>query len=127
MKDKDEAQKHKIMNLEIRYRKFTLHTMKESCGLFKQRGLDLTQKLDNLKLLLQASNLTHKTESTMEDLESVIRSFGISVSSPQVEPTDLDVQANQGCQDSETRPNNSRTSEIPMESKGTEIIDGGSL
>ena len=76
LEGKTDAEKDKIVNLEIRFRKFTAQTMKESCSLFKQRKVDLEQKINNLCLLFDATDISHNASSTMEDLEAAIRALG---------------------------------------------------
>ena len=66
--------------------------MKELCALFKQRGLTINEKKDNVCLLMEASKLSHHSTSTMEDEELAIRSFASnpptndSASSTSVDP-----------------------------------------
>jgi hypothetical protein len=75
LEGKSESEQHKLLNFELRFRKFSLQTMKESCALFRQHNLSIDQKKDNVCLLIKASKLSHNSSSTMKDLESAIRSF----------------------------------------------------
>ena len=59
------------MNLEIRFRKFTLTEVKSTCPLFWQRGLTSEEKLKNLRTLIN-SQLEFRALADMEDLEEAI-------------------------------------------------------
>jgi len=62
---------HSVLDLEIRFRKYTLTKVKLVCPLFKQRGLSIDQKVKNLTALIE-SQLELKTLADMEDLTSAI-------------------------------------------------------
>ena len=42
---------HTVLDLEIRFRKFTFFNVKATCPLFKQQGLSVHQKVKNLTTL----------------------------------------------------------------------------
>ena len=67
----DEKKLHKALNLEIRFRKFTLTEVKSSCPLFRQKGLTSEEKLRNLSTLI-TSQLEFRALADMEDLEEAI-------------------------------------------------------
>ena len=60
------------MNLEISLRKLTYTNIKTTCRLFKQKGLTVKQKVQNLKSLIE-TQLDMKTLADMDDLEAAIR------------------------------------------------------
>ena len=67
----DDKELHKCLNLEIRFRKFTLTEVKSSCPLFRQKGLSVQEKLQNLEALID-SQLNFKALASMSDLEAAI-------------------------------------------------------
>ena len=75
-KFKDEKNLHKALNLEIRFRKFTLTEVKSTCPLFRQKGLTVEEKMTNLKALI-SSQLDFKALADMEDLEDAINKADI--------------------------------------------------
>ena len=68
----DTKELNKLLDLEIRYRKFTMTKVKSDCPLFLQKKLDTEQKIKNLKLLMHSQELGMKALATMSDLASVI-------------------------------------------------------
>ena len=70
--DGSEKKLHSILNLEVRYRKFTMTNVKDICPLFRQKGLTVTQKVKNLELLLESQSIGFTANATMEDLESAV-------------------------------------------------------
>ena len=52
-----EKKLHTILNLEIRYRKFTMTKVKYICPLCRQKGLTVEVKVKNLELLLDSQNI----------------------------------------------------------------------
>ena len=76
----DNKNLHSILNLEIRYRKFTMTNVKDSCPLFRQMNVSIETKVKNLQLLIEAQTMGCKASATMEDLESaVIQTAGINL------------------------------------------------
>ena len=71
-KTTDEKKLHTALNLEIRFRKFTFTTVKETCPLFKQKKLTIPQKVTNIRSLI-TSRLDLKTLADMNDLEDAIK------------------------------------------------------
>ena len=69
---KDTQQLSKILDLEIRYRKFTMTNVKNDCPLFQQRKLTVERKIENIHLLMDSQELGLKTLATMEDLVTAI-------------------------------------------------------
>ena len=69
---KDEKVLNKTLDLEIRYRKFTMTKVKNDCPLFLQRKINAEEKVKNLKLLMDSQELGLKALATMTDLVSVI-------------------------------------------------------
>ena len=67
----DEKQLHKLLNLEIRFRKFILTEVKSTCPLFRQKGLTITEKTKNLKTLI-SSQLEFRALADVENLEKSI-------------------------------------------------------
>ena len=67
---------HAALNLEIRYRKFTMTKVKANCQLLAQKNLSVEQKVKNLQLLLDSQALGLRALATMEDLEDVIQRIG---------------------------------------------------
>ena len=67
----DDKELHKCLNLEIRFRKFTLTEVKSSCPLFRQKGLSVQEKVQNLEALID-SQLNFKALASMSDLEAAI-------------------------------------------------------
>jgi hypothetical protein len=51
---KNSKELNKVLDLEIRYRKFTMTKIKSDCPLFQQRKIDIEQKIKNLKLLMDS-------------------------------------------------------------------------
>ena len=70
---KDYNKLNKALDLEIRYRKFTMSKVKNDCPLFLQRKVDPKQKLKNLKILIDSEELGLKALATMNDLASAIQ------------------------------------------------------
>ena len=67
-----EKKLHTILNLEIRYRKFTMTNVKDICPLFCQKGLTVEVKVKNLELLLDSQNIGFNANATMDDLKNAI-------------------------------------------------------
>ena len=67
----NEKSLHKALNLEIRFRKLTLTDVKATCPLFRQKGLTIYQKVQNLETLI-TSQLEFRALAGMEDLEAAI-------------------------------------------------------
>ena len=67
-----EKKLHTALNPEIRFRKFTFTTVKETCPLFKQKKLTIPQKVTNIRSLI-TSQLDLKTLADMNDLEDAIK------------------------------------------------------
>ena len=67
-----EKKLHAILNLEVRYRKFTMTNVKDVCPLFRQKGLTVAQKVKNLELLLESQSIGFTANATMDDLESAV-------------------------------------------------------
>ena len=63
---------NKLLDLEIRYRKFTMTKIKSDCPLLLQRKINIEQKIKNLKLLMDSQELGSKALAKMSDLASVI-------------------------------------------------------
>ena len=70
---KDETQLGKILDLEIRYRKFTMTKVKNDCPLFLQRKLSNDKKIKNLNLLIDSQTLSLRALATMDDLKQAIQ------------------------------------------------------
>ena len=70
-KAENEKELHKCLNLEIRFRKFTLNEVKSTCPLFRQKGLSIQLKVKNLEALID-SQLNFKALASMSDLEEAI-------------------------------------------------------
>ena len=51
MNDGAEKKLHSVLNLEVRYRKFTMTNVKDICPLFRQKELTVEQKVKNLELI----------------------------------------------------------------------------
>ena len=51
------TQQSRILDLEIRYRKFTMTKVKSDCPLFLQRKLTNEQKIENIRLLMESQDL----------------------------------------------------------------------
>ena len=66
--DSVEKKLHSILNLEVRYRKFTMTNVKDNCSLFRQQGIALTEKVKNLELLLESQSIGFNANATMLDL-----------------------------------------------------------
>ena len=58
----------KLLDLEIRYRKFTKTNVKSDCPLFKQQKLSNEQKMENIGLLMDSQELGLKALAIMDDL-----------------------------------------------------------
>ena len=69
--EENEKEIHKCLNLEIRFRKYTLNEVKKTCPLFRQKGLSVQQKVKNLEALID-SQLAFKALASMDDLELAI-------------------------------------------------------
>ena len=67
----DEKHLNGALNLEIRFRKFTLTEVKDTCPLFKQKGLSVSQRVENLETLIN-SQLELRALADMDDLEAAI-------------------------------------------------------
>ena len=67
----DHKELHKSLNLEIRFRKLSLTEVKNTCPLFRLKGLSVDQKVKNLESLIY-SQLDLNVLADMGDLESVI-------------------------------------------------------
>ena len=67
-----EKKLHSILDYEIRYRKFTMTNVKDSCPLFRQRGLSIETKVKHLELLMQSQTIGFNANATMDDLENAI-------------------------------------------------------
>lgn len=85
----DEKQLSRILDLEIRYRKFTMTKVKSDCPLFLQRKLTNEQKIENIRLLMESQDLGLKAVATMEDLIKVIGESN-ETDEPHSIPTDQD-------------------------------------
>ena len=72
LNDGVEKKLHSILNLEVRYRKFTMTNVKDNCSLFRQQGIALTEKVKNLELLLESQSIGFNANATMEDLENAV-------------------------------------------------------
>ena len=70
----DSVKLNKVLDLEIRYRKFTMTKVKGDCPLFLQRKIAVDQKIKNLELLMDSQELGLKALATMVDLADVINS-----------------------------------------------------
>jgi len=66
----DEKALGKILDLEVRYRKFTM--TKNDCPLFQQRKLSNQQKIENISLLMESQDLGLRALATMDDLLKAI-------------------------------------------------------
>ena len=76
---------HTALNLEIRFRKLTVTTVKGDCSLFKQRNLAISEKVANLTSLI-SSQLKFSATADMDDLEAAIISYqGESIAPVSVE------------------------------------------
>ena len=73
----DEMTLHKALNLEIRFRKLSLTDVKDTCPLFRQRGLSIDEKKRNLKTLI-SSQLNFCALASMEDLEVAITEYDVA-------------------------------------------------
>ena len=62
----------KLLDLEIRYRKFTMTNVKSDCPLFQQRYLSNKQKMENIVFLMDIHELGLKPFVTMDDLVTAI-------------------------------------------------------
>ena len=69
---KDVKKLSKALDLEIRYRKFTMTKVKNDCPLFQQRKLTVDKKIENIHLLMDSQELGLKALATMEDLVTAI-------------------------------------------------------
>ena len=72
----DEMTLHKALNLEIRFRKLSLTDVKDTCPLFRQRGLSINKKR-NIKTLI-SSQLNFCALASMEDLEVAITEYDVA-------------------------------------------------
>ena len=72
LNDGVEKKLHSILNLEVRYRKFTMTNVKDNCSLFRQQGIALTEKVKNLELLLESQSIGFNASATMDDLENAV-------------------------------------------------------
>ena len=68
---------HKALNLEIRFRKLSLKDVKDICPLFRQRGLSIAEKKNNLKTLI-SFQLNFCALASMEDLEVGITEYDVA-------------------------------------------------
>ena len=73
----DEMTLHKALNLEIRFKKLSLTDVKDTCPLFRQRGLSIDEKKMNLKTLI-SSQLNFCALTSMEDLEVTITEYDVA-------------------------------------------------
>ena len=73
----NEKELHKVLNLEIRFRKLSLVDVKDTCPLFRQKGLSVQEKIKNLEILI-SSQLEFCALASMEDLETAIRDCEIT-------------------------------------------------
>ena len=73
----DEMTLHKALNLEIRFKKLSLTDVKDTCPLFRQRGLSIDEKKMNLKTLI-SSQLNFCALASMEDLEVTITEYDVA-------------------------------------------------
>ena len=71
-KTKDLKELHKILNLEIKYRKVSMLKVKASCPLFLQRKLSIEEKVKNIGLLMKSQELGMKALASMSDLAAAI-------------------------------------------------------
>ena len=60
-----EKQLHSILNLEIRYRKFTMTNVKDICPLFRQKDVTIENKVKNLKLLMDSQTVGFNANATI--------------------------------------------------------------
>ena len=72
----DEMTLHKALNLEIRFRKLSLTNVKDTCPLFRQRGLSINEKKRNLKTMI-SSQLNFCALASMEDLDVAITEYDV--------------------------------------------------
>ena len=72
LNDGEEKALHSMLNLEIRYRKFTMTNVKDICPLFRQRGIDVDEKVKNLTLLMNSQIIGFNANATMDDLGEAI-------------------------------------------------------
>ena len=66
-----QAALHTALNLEIRFRKLTVTTIKGDCALFRQKKLTVEEKVRNLTILI-SSQLGFSATAEMDDLEAAI-------------------------------------------------------
>ena len=78
MKDllSDEMTLHKALNLEIRFRKLSLTNVKDTCPLFRQRGLSINEKKRNLKTMI-SSQLNFCALASMKYLDVAITEYDV--------------------------------------------------
>ena len=120
-KDKDK-ELHKALNLEIRFRKFTLTEVKNTCPLFRQKGLTVEQKVKNLESLID-SQLDFKVLADMDDLESAIDAAGqqqIQVTEHAEETVDNEEQTSKK---NEKSTKHKKTTETPTQSPQLQNIN----
>ena len=72
----DEMTLHKALNLEIRFRKLSLTNVKDTCPLFRQRGLSINEKKRNLKTMI-SSQLNFCALASMGDLDVAITEYDV--------------------------------------------------
>ena len=68
---------HKALNLEIRFRKLLLTDAKDTCPLFRQKGLSVDEKKRNLKTLIPSQSNSCALASK-EDLEVAITEYDVA-------------------------------------------------
>ena len=71
-----EKKLHRALNLEIRFRKLSLVDVKDTCPLFRQKGLSIDEKKRNLEALI-SSQLNFCALASMEDLEEAITEYDV--------------------------------------------------
>ena len=62
----------KLLDLEIRHRKFIMTNVKSNCPLFQKRKLSKEQKMENIGLLMDSHELGLKALTTMDELVTAI-------------------------------------------------------
>ena len=67
---------HKALNLEIRFRKLSLTNVKDTCPLFRQRGLSINEKKRNLKTMI-SSQLNFCALASMKYLDVAITEYDV--------------------------------------------------
>ena len=118
----DKKKLHTALNLEIRFRKFTFTTVKETCPLFKPKKLTIPQKVTNIRSLI-TSQLDLKTLADLNDLEDAIKATATEcvTNAPFGEiPIDADKKSDETANECVT---NAPFGELPMdvEEKSDEI------